>query len=49
MYVDPSQELRTVNGQVCATYREACQNLNLLESDTHWDTSLADASNTARP
>jgi hypothetical protein len=43
------QELRTVNGQVCATYREACQELNLLENDGHWDTSLADASNTVRP
>ena len=43
------QELRTVNGQICATYREACQELNLLENDVHWDTSLADASNTARP
>lgn len=43
------QELRTVNGHVCATYREACQELNLLENDAHWDTSLADASNTARP
>ena len=43
------QELRTLNGQVCATYREACQELNLLENDAHWDTSIADASNTAQP
>ena len=43
------QELRKVNGQVCATYREACQELNLLENDAQWDTSLADASNTAQP
>jgi hypothetical protein len=41
------QDLRTVNDQLCATYREACQELNLLENDAHWDTSLADASNTA--
>lgn len=40
-------ELRTVNGQVCATYCESCQELNLLENDTHWD--IADASNTAQP
>ena len=43
------QDLRTLNGQVCATYREACQELNLLENDAHWDTSIADASNTAQP
>ncbi|GFX56830.1 ATP-dependent DNA helicase [Trichonephila clavipes] len=43
------QDLRTVNGQLCATYRQACQELNLLENDAHWDTELADASNTAQP
>ncbi|GFV04882.1 ATP-dependent DNA helicase [Trichonephila clavipes] len=43
------QDLRTVNGQLCATYRQACQELNLLENNAHWDTALADASNTARP
>ncbi|GFV13168.1 uncharacterized protein TNCV_4071081 [Trichonephila clavipes] len=43
------QDLRTVNGQLCATYRQACQELNLLENDAHWDTARADASNTARP
>ncbi|GFX94828.1 ATP-dependent DNA helicase pif1 [Trichonephila clavipes] len=43
------QDLRTVNGQLCATYRQACQELNLLENDAHWDTALDDASNTARP
>ncbi|GFS64754.1 ATP-dependent DNA helicase [Trichonephila clavipes] len=43
------QDLRTVNGQLCATYRQVCQELNLLENDAHWDTALADASNTARP
>ncbi|GFU99553.1 ATP-dependent DNA helicase PIF1 [Trichonephila clavipes] len=43
------QDLRTVNGQLYATYRQACQGLNLLENDAHWDTALADASNTARP
>ncbi|GFU72660.1 uncharacterized protein LOC104236095 [Trichonephila clavipes] len=43
------QDLRTVNGQLSATYRQACQELNLLENDAHWDTELADASNTARP
>lgn len=35
--------LRTVDGQLCATYREACQRLHLLENDAHWDSTLADA------
>ncbi|XP_017467368.1 PREDICTED: uncharacterized protein LOC108359826 [Rhagoletis zephyria] len=35
--------LRTVDGVLCATFREACQRLNLLENDTHWDSTLADA------
>ncbi|GFR26738.1 ATP-dependent DNA helicase [Trichonephila clavata] len=43
------QELKTVNGHVCATFCEACQKLNLLENDNHWDISLTDASNTAQP
>ncbi|XP_067140991.1 ATP-dependent DNA helicase pif1-like [Centruroides vittatus] len=42
------QELRTVNGELCATYREACRELN-LENDAHWDTTLTDALNTAQP
>ncbi|GFQ74719.1 ATP-dependent DNA helicase [Trichonephila clavata] len=43
------QELKTVNGHVCATFREACQKLNLLENDAHWDISHAGASNSAQP
>nr|XP_042906016.1 uncharacterized protein LOC122270892 [Parasteatoda tepidariorum] len=43
------QELKTVNGHVCAAFREACQKLSLLENDAHWDISLADASNKAQP
>jgi len=35
--------LRTVDGVLCATFREACQCLNLLENDSHWDLTLADA------
>ncbi|XP_065172041.1 ATP-dependent DNA helicase pif1-like [Atheta coriaria] len=34
------QHLRTVNGVLCGTYREACQHLGLLENDTHWDHTL---------
>lgn len=32
------RDLRTVDGVLCVTYREACQKLGLLEDDTHWDT-----------
>ncbi|XP_036340118.1 uncharacterized protein LOC118749422 [Rhagoletis pomonella] len=43
------QELRTVNGHLCETYREACQLLHLLEDDAHWDSTLHDASISAHP
>ncbi|XP_049315847.1 uncharacterized protein LOC125779250 [Bactrocera dorsalis] len=43
------KHLRTVNGQLCATYREACQHLHLLEDDTHWDATLRDASIVSPP
>lgn len=43
------QQLRTVDGYLCPTYRDACQRLDLLESDTHWDTTLSDASLTSNP
>ncbi|XP_055910737.1 uncharacterized protein LOC129945100 [Eupeodes corollae] len=35
--------LRTVHGELCATYRQACQRLNLLEDDMHWEATLADS------
>ncbi|XP_075425538.1 uncharacterized protein LOC142465468 [Ascaphus truei] len=35
--------LKNVNGQLCETYREACQKLGLLEDDQHWNTTLAEA------
>jgi hypothetical protein len=38
------EDLRTVNGHLCATYREACEHLGLLENDACWDSSLQDAS-----
>ncbi|XP_050065693.1 uncharacterized protein LOC126554685 [Aphis gossypii] len=31
------QQLRTVDGELCVSYREACQRLQLLENDAHWD------------
>ncbi|XP_067648377.1 uncharacterized protein [Eurosta solidaginis] len=36
--------LRTVDGVLCATFREACQRLSLLENDIHWDSTPVDAS-----
>lgn len=43
------QELGTVNGHLCQTYREACQLLNLLVDDAHWDSILHDASTSVHP
>lgn len=37
------ENLRTVNGRLCATYREACQCLGLLENDFHWEHTIAEA------
>ncbi|CAI6377042.1 unnamed protein product [Macrosiphum euphorbiae] len=37
------QHLRTVDGELCGSYREACQRLQLLENDDHWDQTLNDA------
>ncbi|CAB3249919.1 unnamed protein product [Arctia plantaginis] len=37
------ETLRTVNGVIFPTYRAACEELNLLENDTHWDTTIAEA------
>ena len=31
------EQLRTIAGQLCQTYREACQKRGMLEGDTHWD------------
>ncbi|XP_050053481.1 ATP-dependent DNA helicase PIF1-like [Aphis gossypii] len=37
------QQLRTFDGELCVSYREACQRLQLLENDAHWDQTLNDA------
>ena len=37
------ETLRTVNRQVCATFREACQIIGLLEDDAQWDATIAEA------
>ena len=34
------QDLRTVNGELCDSFKEACRRLNLLEDDTAWDSTL---------
>ena len=41
--------LKTVNGQICSTFREACQLRGLLEDDIQWDATLAEAATTQSP
>ena len=36
------ETLRTEDVVLCATFREACQRVTLLENDAHWDLTLAD-------
>jgi hypothetical protein len=36
-------DLRTVNGQVLTTYKEACVARGLIDDDREWDTCLAEA------
>ncbi|GFV54536.1 ATP-dependent DNA helicase [Trichonephila clavipes] len=49
VHLENGQRVYFLQQIICATYRQACQELNLIENDAHWDTALADASNTARP
>ena len=37
--------LKTVNGHLCRSFKEACILLGLLQDDTEWDTCLREASN----
>ena len=39
------EHLRTVNETLHDTYRSACQALNLLDTDQHWDNCINDACN----
>ncbi|UYV71003.1 hypothetical protein LAZ67_8001384 [Cordylochernes scorpioides] len=41
--------LKCVNGEECRTFREACQNLGLLEDDQHWDNVLSEAASQSFP
>ncbi|CAB3249925.1 unnamed protein product [Arctia plantaginis] len=43
------ETLRTVNGVIFPTYRAACEERNLLENDTHWDTTIAEDIISASP
>ena len=37
------EQLRTVDGYLCATYREACQLLHLLENNSNWNDTIKDS------
>ena len=39
-------DLRTVDGHLCATFHEACQRRGLLENDEHWNLTLQEAAAT---
>ena len=41
--------LRTVDGEVCATYQEACRRRGLLQEDGEWDATLEEAAMTHMP
>ncbi|CAF5189161.1 unnamed protein product, partial [Rotaria magnacalcarata] len=43
------EALRTVNGQICATFREACQLQGLLEDDQQWDATMSEAAAAQSP
>ncbi|KAK4312054.1 hypothetical protein Pmani_016483 [Petrolisthes manimaculis] len=43
------EDLRTHEGHVCGTYREACLLYGLLEDDEHWNLTLEDAAATKHP
>ena len=42
-------DLKTIDGQVCATFREACQRLGLLENDHHWVLTMEEACTSQSP
>lgn len=42
-------DIRTINGRVYSSFRDACLELNLLESDAHWIGALADAARCQMP
>jgi len=42
-------DLKTVDGELCETFREACQRRGLLESDAHWFSALEEAASSQLP
>lgn len=45
----PFIALKTVDGVICQTYRDACFKLGLLDDDQQWKTALTEASFTCHP
>ncbi|CAF2141007.1 unnamed protein product [Rotaria magnacalcarata] len=43
------EALGTVNGRICATFREACQLIDLLEDDAQWDATITEAATIQSP
>jgi len=43
------EDMRTVDGTVCSTYREACLLRGLLESDNQWERTLEEAATSKIP
>ncbi|CAF1468876.1 unnamed protein product [Rotaria magnacalcarata] len=48
---DPTsfEALRTVNGRICATFREACQLIDLFEDVVQWDAIMTEAGTIQSP
>lgn len=42
-------DVKSVEGQVCETYRQACQQRGLLEDDGHWSLTLTEAAVSSSP
>nr|XP_015926984.2 uncharacterized protein LOC107454337 [Parasteatoda tepidariorum] len=42
-------DLKTVNGNLCASYQQACRKLGFLEGDEHWHNTLCEASQIRMP
>jgi hypothetical protein len=43
------QDLKTVDGAICETYREACEKRGLLENDQHWEKTMIEAYESQMP
>ncbi|GBN61785.1 hypothetical protein AVEN_227600-1, partial [Araneus ventricosus] len=45
----PFTDLRTFDGRVCETYKQACQLRGLLEDDEHWNKAIEEAAASRSP